>query len=231
MFFKLTLGLLISAVALTSCQNPRSQKSAATPGGPLPNPTPTTPTPFNPHPGNTIWFYATNGSSNWNSLSVFPQVRTFLSKVMGVCDREANSWGLADCQSWVSGIHQVWFELPVFQHIHQIDNGTAVLTVYVQPTVNPYAWYWGSFPSGSRLIGCFLGFCLPNPQIYANPYKQALRVRTHPQSNELIATGTPPAGTAGWQGLLAVRMWFSTNQVQITYDNQVIYEGVFTRNP
>lgn len=176
--------------------------------------------------------------SGYSTLRVVngAKMQEFFKYGMGVCDRAANSYGQASCDSYVGGAMDMIIQFP--------PNGgnSLLLTVAAQPRVNPYFNYSAQLPSGWGALGIALGYVtgiyLPDPKqyngIYRNPLQLELAVSAINNSTGFSANGYGDY----WSGLNRTKITVEVPQGKMQ-DNQLSFifkvgdvpaaQGVFSR--
>ena len=137
-------------------------------------------------------FYADTYSGT-SSLRVVNggKMQEFFQYGMGVCNRAANNYGQASCDSWVGGSMDMIIQFPP-------NGGNSVLATFAaQPRYNPYFNYSAQLPSGWGALGIALGYVtgiyLPDPKqyngVYRNPLQLELAVSAINNSTGFSANG------------------------------------------
>ena len=120
-------------------------------------------------------FYADTYSGT-SSLRVVnsSKMSEFFKYGMGVCDRAANNYGQADCQSYVTGSMDMIIQFPT------TGMNSLLATFIAQPRINPYFNYSAQLPSGWGALGLALGYVtgiyIPDPKQYAGAYRNPLQL-------------------------------------------------------
>lgn len=161
--------------------------------------------------GTQVAFFAQtqNMSGYYNSggsqMNLGPGFATLLRDAMGTCDRTTNagggsSGGLAACNQWVSGYHDMAILLD------GSAANSAKLIMRSSPQVNPFANYYYSIPSFKNFILSFFGFGTGNVSGFYNPL--VLDMTVWPANNnagfEMRAKG--PTGSYAWSRLLQLQV-------------------------
>lgn len=182
-------------------------------------------------------FYADNYSGT-SSLRVIngAKMKDLFKYGMGVCDRAANNYGQASCDSYVGGSMDLIIQFP--------PNGgnSLLMTVAAQPQRNSYFNYSAQLPSGWGALGIALGWVtgiyLPDPKqyngAYRNPLQLELAVSAINNSQGFSANGYGDY----WTGLNRTKITVEVAQGKIQ-DNQLPFilkvgdvpaaQGVFSR--
>lgn len=148
---------LMGALLLVSgCSRNQENPSSPLPNNPIPNSGN-----LPGLPGQRLGFYAqstnfaqympywANPTARLNSRAGW---RTMLKEAMGVCDRDNSNGGLADCNQWINGMHDL---------VIQFDGTSANavrMTVRTYPIVNPWYSYTYSFPTLEQFFAGLVGF-------------------------------------------------------------------------
>ncbi len=120
-------------------------------------------------------FYADN-YSNTSTLRITNanQMRQFFKLGMGVCDRAASNYGLASCDSYVSGYMDAIIQFP------NAGQNTLLATFIARPRYNPYGNYSAQLPSGWGMLGLAAGLItgvyLPDPKTYTGAMRNPLQL-------------------------------------------------------
>ena len=122
-------------------------------------------------------FYADNYSGTTRITIVNAQKMKDLYKFgMGVCDRAANNYGQANCDSYLQGSLDVVIQFPPAGGAN-----TMMATFISQPKYNPYYNYQAQLPSGMGLLGMALGYTtgawLPDPKYYTGAQRNPLQLQ------------------------------------------------------
>ncbi len=211
---KALIGLIL-AFALVGCGNSSSNNGTASPvpAYGLPLPTGIIPQCIGANctygiPQSTrIGFYAQSanlGGMFLNNGSTFNAVSTgmkgILKDAMGVCDRNTYDYGVASCQQWINGLHDLVF---------MMDGSTAnsvriMLRSY--PQQNPFYVYGASFPSASQFFSTLFGYPQYNYQGLFNPLilTGTIWPINNSQGFEIRANG--PTGSTGYNQMLQLQV-------------------------
>lgn len=138
-------------------------------------------------------YYYANGGSSYTTQSDFYNV---LRYSMGVCDREQTNIGLANCQNWMSGYHDI---------VLLMDNATASqakLILRSYPSYNPNAWYYVSLPSLGQFFGSLFGISGGNPAAIYNPMVLNMTVNPINENKGFVLRGYGPQWSGSWNVLM-----------------------------
>lgn len=123
----------------------------------------------------TNGFYADTYSGT-SSLRVVngAKMREFFKLAMGVCDRAANNYGQASCDSYIGGSMDMIIQFP------PTGANSLLATIIAQPRYNQYYNYSAQLPSGYGLLGAALGLAtgvyIPDPKQYFGAVRNPLRL-------------------------------------------------------
>ena len=122
-------------------------------------------------------FYADNYSGTSRITVVNASKMKELFKYgMGVCDRAANNYGQANCDSYLAGSLDIIIQFPQGGAAN-----TMMATFIAQPKYNPYYNYQAQLPSGWGLVGAALGYTtgiwLPDRNYYTGAQRNPLQVQ------------------------------------------------------
>lgn len=100
-------------------------------------------------------FYIPGYANNGSTFLPRGAMANVLREAMGVCDRNTYSGGIAGCQSWVSGAHDMVIYL-AGQQASQAQ--TAKFIIRSTPGTNYGSWYTYSLPSFQGFVASLFGF-------------------------------------------------------------------------
>jgi hypothetical protein len=156
-----TSTVIAGTLALTACNNGGGGLTTTANGNGL---IPVSGGAYNIAPNTQIGFYAQTSNfqspnyyNNGSTLVVGAAWQDMLRDAMGVCDRNHSDGGTAACANWLSGYHDLVF---------QVDSSTASnvrLTVRSYPATNTYYSYYYSLPSASQFFAGLFGISWSNP--------------------------------------------------------------------
>lgn len=164
------LTTLLMATALGCAKSNDNGGGPGAPAGPAPY-TCAPNTPCTGLPPSNIGFYAESqnmkGYYNYNNSILTPTnaYRTFLKEAMGVCDREQYTGGLADCNSWINGYHDL-----VLMMDNTASNTVRVVVRSYPNTQYGNAYYSYQLPRWDQFLLGLVGFPIAqNPSGFFNP--------------------------------------------------------------
>jgi len=120
-------------------------------------------------------FYADNYSGT-SSLRIVngAKMQEFFKLAMGVCDRAANNYGQASCQSYIGGQMDMIIQFPT------TGINSLLATFIAKPAYNPHINYSAQLPSGWGMLGLALGWTtgiyIPDPKQYYGAYRNPLQL-------------------------------------------------------
>lgn len=191
----------------------------------------------NPNYGYTNGFYSDNYSNTSNLRFVNgSKMKEFFKLGMGVCDRAASNYGLASCDSYVSGYMDAIIQFP------NAGQNTLLATFIARPRYNPYGNYSAQLPSGWGMLGVALGLAtgvyLPDPKTYTgamrNPLQLEMTVSAINNSAGFEARGYGDYWTGMNRTLLAIQVpQGKVEDVRFNFNflvqNQVAAQGIMTK--
>ncbi len=222
-FSELAIGLttLLMATVL-GCAKSNDNNGGGAGGGPAAaNPPTQTCAPNVPCgglPPSNIGFYAesANMKSNYNTNnSIFnpgANYNTFLKQALGVCDREQYTGGLASCNAWLNGYHDLVFMMD------NVNSNQVRLVVRSYPQSQGGSYYSYQLPDWKQFLIGLVGFPVAqNPSGFFNP--MILNATIYPinasQGFEIRAYG--PQVSYGYNKLLQLQI--ASGKVQDTQFN------------
>ena len=94
---------------------------------------------------------------------------------MGVCDRAANNYGQANCDTYLNGYTDIIMQLPA------TATGTGVVTFIARPYNDPRFNFYGQLPNARGLLGIALGWVtgiyIPDNSYYQGAQRNPLQVQ------------------------------------------------------
>ena len=157
---------------------------------------------------------------------------------MGVCDRAANNYGLANCDAYIQGQTDIILQFPQGTAI-----GNAVATIITRPKQNPYYNYQAQLPNGWGLLGAaigyFTGVYIPDNSYYQGAYRNPLQIQmvVSPTNNSqgFEARGYGDAWTGLNQTIVAIQVLngdpnsSNTLNYNLIIGNAVAAQGTMSR--
>lgn len=122
-------------------------------------------------------FFADN-YSGYASLTItnVNKMKELYKLGMGVCDRAANNYGLANCDSYIQGQTDIILQFPQGTAINN-----AIATIISRPKYNQYYNYQAQLPNGWGLLGAaigyFTGVYIPDTSYYQGAYRNPLQIQ------------------------------------------------------
>lgn len=185
----------------------------------------------------TNGFYADNYSGTTTLSITDPnKIKDLFKLGMGVCDRAANNYGQANCDSYVMGYHDIIIQLP------SSTSGTAIATIIARPRQDPYFNFYGQFPNAQGLLGLALGWItgiqIPDQSYYYGATRNPLQIQmaVSPTNNNqgFQASGYTDAATGLTQTVISIRVENgNVNQSSLTYKlmlgNTPVAQGTMRR--
>lgn len=126
----------------------------------------------------SVGFYADNYSGTSRITVVNGAKMKDLFKFgMGVCDRAANNYGLANCDAYLQGGMDIILQFPT----GTANNNTMLATFIAQPRTNPYYNYQAQLPNGWGMLGAALGYLtgvyIPDSSYYTGATRNPLQLQ------------------------------------------------------
>jgi len=128
----------------------------------------------------TTGFYADNYSGTSQIRVVnSAKMKELFKYGMGVCDRAANNYGQANCDSYISGSMDIIIQFPMTGSA--VSSNSLLATFIAQPRYNSYFNYQAQLPSGWGVLGAAIGWAtgiyLPDPQYYTGATRNPLQLQ------------------------------------------------------
>ncbi len=227
-FKMVTYSLLGFSVALTGCGSGGGSGGAGAP------PPVVTPGPGILPASSQIGFYAQ--SSNFympgyiNAGSTFQAqqgMHSLLKEAMGTCDREQTSGGLASCQTWISGAHDMVLWADGGSTVNQV---TIVIRSAPANQMGGAGWYSYSLPDfESAIIGLFTGWFPGNTSGIFNPLVLKATIWPVNNSQGFEARAYGPQMSYAWNKLLQLQV--SQGKLEDpSWSYQLVFNGAVAAN-
>lgn len=155
--------------------------------------------------------------------------RNFIKKAMGTCDRQSNSGGVFDCDSWVGGQFQLIIQVPTAQ------SNTMKATFAAYPSTNNYYWYGYSLPSAKEFFYGMFGFPVYyDVGVVKNPLPLEMTVSLINNSKGWEARAYGDEWTAANRSLIQIqvlegKLTDASFEYQLAFEGQIFATGTFQK--
>lgn len=159
---------------------------------------------------NMDYIYQNNGTEYVTNNSY----RDLMKYAMGVCDRNNSNYGLASCDSWLNGYH----DIVIMMNSTQDNTARVIFRAYPIQQHQNY-WFTASFPSVTNFFLNMLGFPTGNFSGVYNP--MVLNMNVWPVNNNqgFEMWGQGPAGSHAAYGDGRISIRVENNKLEDPYIN------------
>jgi hypothetical protein len=170
------------------------------------------------------------GFTSASSLNLTSGWKTMLKDAMGVCDRDQSNGGLAGCNDWMNGMH----DLVIIMDSSTASTVRVTVRSYPVPT-NPYYSYSYSLPSATDFFYGLLGFpIMGNPSGFFNPMILTASIWPVNNSQGFEVRSLGPQQSYGWNKYLQLqiangKVEDQSFQYQLFWNAQLAASGTMIR--
>lgn len=183
-------------------------------------------------PGSKIGFVAQNAKAYevrpdmGSSLTVGQGAKTMMKYAMGVCDRENTNMGLANCNAWMNGFHDIM----LFADGSQTNKVKMVIRAFpdTRCTGTSCGYYSATLPSVGQFIRSLFGFPAGNMAGFYNPMVLDMTIWPINNNQGFELRGYGPAGaTFGLGANLLFQFQVAQGKLEdAAWDFNLYYNGV-----